>query len=185
VDHGPDGAAPEPSLRSLTLREITLSNLSVLLPLTELPALDLKLGGTRDLSLLPQVGQLEYLELWMVRGLDDLTPLAQTTTLRHVHLEAPKQVTALPADLSGLARLDTTYIETMKGLTDLTPLLTAPGLRQLALVNMTHLEPAQVGVLSDHPSLRVLIAGLGSDRKNRAHLRVAGSRWRGFDPAVA
>lgn len=157
-----------PSLRSLTLREITLPDLAVLLPLTGLRSLDLKLGGTRDLSLLPQVGQLEYLELWMVRGLDDLTPLAQVTTLRYVHLEALKRVTALPADLSGLVQLDSMYLETMKGLSDLTPLMTAPALRQLALVNMTHLQPAQVGVLADHPTLRILIPGLGSDRKKRA-----------------
>src|SRR3954451_1221545 len=38
------------SLRSLTLREITLPDLSLLLPLTGLRALDLKLGGTHDLS---------------------------------------------------------------------------------------------------------------------------------------
>jgi hypothetical protein len=156
------------SLRSLTLREITLPDLSVLLPLPDLRALDLKLGGTRDLSLLPKIGQLEYLELWMTRGLDDLTPLADVATLRSVHLEALKQVTALPADLSRLTRLDTIYLETMKGLADLTPLLTAPALRRVALVNMTHLEPAQVGVLREHPTLRYLIAGLGSDRKNRA-----------------
>jgi hypothetical protein len=156
------------SLRSLTLREITLPDLSLLLPLTKLRALDLKLGGTRDLSLLPRIGQLEYLELWMVRGLDDITPLAEVPTLRYVHLEALKQVTALPGDLSRLTRLDTVVIETMKGLTDFTPLLTAPALRRVALINMTHLEPAQVGVLADHPGLRYLIAGLGSARKNRA-----------------
>lgn len=156
------------SLRSLTLREITLPDLSLLLPLPELRALDLKLGGTNDLSLLPRIGQLQYLELWMVRRLDDVAPLAKVPSLRYVHLEAFKQVTALPSDLSRLSRLDTFWIETMKGLTDLTPLLTAPALQRVALVNMTHLEPAQVGVLADHPALRNLIAGLGSDRKNRA-----------------
>lgn len=156
------------SLRSLTLREITLPGLSLLLPLTGLRALDLKLGGTRDLSLLPRIGQLEYVELWMVRGLSDLDPLAEVPTLRYIHLEALKQVTALPADLSRLTRLDTVFIETMKGLTDLTPLLTASALRRVALVDMRHLEPAQVGVLREHPSLRHLIAGLGSARKNQA-----------------
>jgi hypothetical protein len=155
------------SLRSLTLREITLPDLSVLLPLTGLRALDLKLGGTRDLSLLPRIGELEYLELWMVRGLKDLGPLAEVPSLRYLHLEALKQVTALPADLSRLTRLDTVWIETMKGLIDFTPLLTAPALRRVALVNMTHLAPAQVGVLAAHPQLRYLGAGLGSDRKNR------------------
>jgi hypothetical protein len=156
------------SLRSLTLREITLFDLSVLLPLPELRALDLKLGGTRDLTLLPQIGHLEYVELWMIRGMDDLAPLADVTSLQSVHLQALKQVTSLPPDLSRLTRLDTVYIETLKGLTDLAPLLTAPALRRVALVDMKHLQPAQVGVLRDHPSLRYLIAGLGSERKNRA-----------------
>jgi hypothetical protein len=140
----------------------------LLLPLTGLRALDLKLGGTHDLSLLPRIGRLEYLELWMVQGLDDLGPLSEVPSLRYVHLEALKQVTALPADLSRLTHLDTVWIETMKGLTDFTPLLTASGLRRVALVNMTHLEPAQVGVLAHHPQLRYLVAGLGSDRKNQA-----------------
>jgi hypothetical protein len=156
------------SIRSLTLREITLPGLALLLPLTGLRALDLKLGGTHDLSLLPRLGQLEYLELWMVQGVDDLGPLSEVHSLRYLHLEALKQVTALPANLSGLSRLDTVWIETMKSLTDFTPLLTASALRRVALVNMAHLEPAQVGVLANHPQLRCLIAGLGSDRKNRA-----------------
>lgn len=51
------------SLRNLTLRSITLPDLTVLQPLTQLWALDLKLGGTRDLTLLPTIGQLDYLEL--------------------------------------------------------------------------------------------------------------------------
>jgi hypothetical protein len=104
----------------------------------------------------------------MIRGMDDLAPLADVTSLQSVHLQALKQVTSLPPDLSRLTRLDTVYIETMKGLTDLAPLLTAPALRRVALVDMKHLQPAQVGVLRDHPSLRYLIAGLGSERKNRA-----------------
>lgn len=44
------------TITSLTLRSITLPNLSLLVPLTRLRALDLKLGGTRDLALLPEVG---------------------------------------------------------------------------------------------------------------------------------
>lgn len=155
------------SLTSLTLRSITLPDLSLLLPLTGLRALDLKLGGTRDLSLLPSVGQLEYLELWLVRGLHDLSAVADVTTLRHLFLQALKQVTALP-DLSRLTRLDTVHLETMKGITDLVPLLTAPALRQLALVDMGHLQPADVASLARHPSLRFLIAGLNSEKKNRA-----------------
>lgn len=156
------------SLTSLRMRQISLPDLSLLLSLTELRALELAMGGTRDLSLLPRVGQLEYLELVMIRGLDDVTPVADMPALRYLSLYGLKQVTALPADLSGALLLDTVALEVMKGLTDLAPLLTAPALRRVALVNMTHLEPADVAVLAKHPQLRHLIAGLGSDRKNRA-----------------
>jgi hypothetical protein len=155
------------SLRSLTLRSVTLSDLSLLLPLVSLRALDLKLGGTRDLGLLPQIGKLEYLELWMVRGLHDLTAVSGVVTLQYLFLQALKQVTALP-DLSRLIALETVHLETMKGLSDLSPLLTARALRDVSLVDMGHLQPADVGVLATHPALRSLSAGLNSNRKNRA-----------------
>ncbi len=51
-------------LEDLTLRSMTLPDLSLLLPLTNLRSLDIKFGGTRDLSLLPRIGALTYLELW-------------------------------------------------------------------------------------------------------------------------
>ena len=41
------------SLRDLTLRSITMPDLSLLVPLTRLRSFALKLGGTRDLELLP------------------------------------------------------------------------------------------------------------------------------------
>ena len=148
------------------LRSITLPDLSLLLPLTDLRALDLKLGGTRDLRLLSRIGRLEYLELYMVRGLDDLEPIARVTTLQYLFLQAMKQVTALP-DLSGLEELRDVHIEMMKGLVDLAPLMTAPALEKVSLVDMGHLQPADVEVLAGHPTLRFLTAGLGSVRKNR------------------
>ena len=63
-----------PELTSLTLRSITLPDLAQLQPLAQLRALDIKLSGTRDLTLLPAIGQLEYVELWVIRGFSDLAP---------------------------------------------------------------------------------------------------------------
>ncbi len=68
VTGGPAGTS------SLTLRSITLPDLALLQPLAQLRALDIKLSGTRDLTLLPAVGQLEYVELWVIRGFSDLAP---------------------------------------------------------------------------------------------------------------
>jgi hypothetical protein len=152
------------TLTSLTLRSITLSDLSLLLPLTRLRALDLKLGGTHDLTLLPQVGALQYLELWMVRGLDDLGPVAQVPTLEYLFVQALRRVTELPS-FARSARLTRVHLETMKGITDLSPLLTAPALTQLTLFDMPQLQPTDVAILSPHPTLRHLSVALGSRRK--------------------
>lgn len=154
-------------LRSITLRSITLPDLSLLTPLTKLRALDLKLGGTRNLSLLPQLQNLDYLELWMVKGLSDLSPIAGLPNLEYLFLQSLRQVTELPA-MSRLPRLRRLWIETMKGLYDLSPIREAPALRQLAVVDMAHLQPDAFAPLVGHPSLTSLRAGLGSKRKNDA-----------------
>ena len=152
-------------LDDLTLRSVTLPDLSILLPLRQLRKLDIKLGGTRDLRLLPRVGRLRYLELWMIRGLDDVAPVAEVETLQHLFLQALKQVTSLPsfAHSVELRRVD---LQTMKGLTDLSPIAEAPNLEILDLVDMRHLQPEALRPFIGHPSLRAGIWGLGSFRKN-------------------
>jgi hypothetical protein len=73
-------------LKDLTLRSITLPDLSDLTALHQLKSLDIKLGGTTDLRLLPKVGKLRYLELWMIRGLTDITPVAEVESLQYLFL---------------------------------------------------------------------------------------------------
>lgn len=159
------------NLRHLALRSIRLPDLSLLQPLSKLKALELKIGGTNNLQLLPTVGELEYLEIWLVRGLSDLSPISELRHLKYLFLQSLKQVTRLP-DLSKLPELESVWLETMKGLTDLSPLLTAPALRRLALVSMAHLQPEDVGILKDQPTLEELRAGLGSTKKNDAVRRL-------------
>lgn len=153
------------TLTSLTLRSITLPGLSLLLPLRNLRALDLKLGGTRDLNLLPQVGALQYIELWLVRGLHDLSPIGDVATLEFLFLQTLKQVDTLPS-FASCGRLTRVHMQTMKGLSDLSPLMTAKALTQLAVLDMPQLNPADLAPLAAHPSLRELTVGLGSRRKN-------------------
>lgn len=85
------------SLEELTLRSITLPDLSLLLPLGRLRALGLKRGGTRNLDLLPTIDELEYLELWMIKGLSDVSVLSRMPDLRFVFLQSLAQVTQLPS----------------------------------------------------------------------------------------
>jgi hypothetical protein len=154
-------------LEDLTLRSVTLPDLSILLPLHRLRKLDLKLGGTRDIRLLPRIGRLQYVELWLIRGLDDVGPVAEVESLEHLFLQALKQVTRLPsfARSTELRRVD---LQTMKGLTDLAPLAKAPNLEILTLIEMRHLRPDALRSFIGHPSLRAGIWDLGSRRKNTA-----------------
>jgi hypothetical protein len=154
-------------LEDLTLRSVTLPDLSILLPLDRLRKFDLKLGGTRDLRLLPQIGRLEYIELWLIRGLDDVGPVAEVPTLQHLFLQSLKQVTILPSfkRSTELRRVD---LQTMKGLTDLSPLAEAPNLEILSLIEMLHLQPEALRPFVGHPSLRAGIWDIGSARKRFA-----------------
>ena len=168
------------NLEALTLRSITLPGLGVLANLRKLQSLDIKLGGTNDLSLLPRVGRLRYLELWMVRGLSDLSPLREVEDLQYLFLQALKNVTTLPS-LASLRKLRRVHLETMKGLRDLQPVADAPRLEELLVIDMRHLTPDAFRVFAGHPTLQRALVGLGSDRKNRAVqelLRLPGTTYR-------
>jgi hypothetical protein len=160
-------------LYDLTLRSITMPDLSLLLPLTGLRSLDIKLGGTRDLGLLPRIGELWYLELWMIRGLTDVTAVGKMSSLRVLFLQALRQVEALP-DLRGATALRRVRLETMKGLHDLRPLATAPALEAVELIDMRHLQPEDLSPLVGLRNLKAVTPGLGSRRRNDAATALLG-----------
>jgi hypothetical protein len=74
------------NLRRLTLRGITLPDLGALRPLRNLKELELKLGGTRNLALLPEIGRLRQLDIYRVRELSDLGFLPRLTELQRLDL---------------------------------------------------------------------------------------------------
>jgi len=153
-------------LEKLTLRSITLPDLSILIPLEKLWYFDLKLGGTKNLGLLPEIGELRYLEIWRVRGLADLASLAHLPHLEELHLQSMSRVERLPslADAASLSRLS---LDSMKGITDLQPVADAPALETLFLIAMGHLDPADLECFVGHPTLASAVFGLGSVKKNR------------------
>lgn len=154
-------------LQHLTIASITLPDLSILRPLSNLRSLAITLGGTKDLQLLPKIGALRYLQLLMVRGLADLEPIASVRTLQYLFLRALRNVTVLPS-LGRLHKLRRVHLETMKGLVDLQPVAKAPGLEELVVLDMRQLEPEAFRPFVGHPALRRATVGLGSTRKNKA-----------------
>jgi internalin A len=160
-------------LERLSLRSITLPDLSLLLPLRGLRSFELKLGGTTDLRLLPRIGQIRYLELWLIRGLDDIEAIGRMPQLRALFLQALKRVERLP-DFGGAPNLRWIRLETMKGLNDLRPLATAPALEEIVLVDMPQLGVDDLRPLLGAPRLRAASLGLGSVRKNEAGTALLG-----------
>ena len=154
-------------LEDLTLKYITLPDLSLLRPLKRLHSLTIGLGGTKNLDLLPKIGRLRYLELWMIRGLSDLRPMASVRTLQYLFLRALRNVKELPS-LARLHALRRLRLQTMKGLTDLRPAAKAPALEELVVWDMPHLQPEAFRPFTKSRTLRKATVFLGSDRKNHA-----------------
>jgi internalin A len=151
----------------LSLRAITLPNLRLLTPLKDLEILELKLGGTRDLRDLPQIGRLRYFETFLVRGLSDLGPVTDLPSLEYLFLQAQRQVISLPS-FERTGALRRVHLQTMRGLRDLAPLARAPALETLVASDMAHLLPEHFRPFVGHPTLREAAVGLGSKKKNHA-----------------
>jgi hypothetical protein len=167
--------AARPGIKRLALRSITLPDLSTLLPLRALECFELRLGGTKDLALLPRIGSIRYLEIWQVKGLSDLSFLGALRDLQYLFLQSLKNVAALPnlAALKALRRID---LETMSGLADFASVARAPALEVLYLIAMNHLK--DVAVLRPfvgHPTLKCARLGLGSLRRNAAAAALLGN----------
>ena len=153
-------------LERLTLRSVTLPGLEFLSSLKKLWWVAIKLGGTTDLSSLRHL-PLKYLELWQIRGLEDLSVVASMSALQYLFLQNLNKVSELPS-LKDLAELRRVYIEGVTSLTDLRRVSEAPKLQELLLVNMPHLNPDGLAFFRGHHTLRGVGLGLNSDKKNRA-----------------
>jgi internalin A len=160
-------------LQDLTLRSITLPDLRCLRPLKQLLSLDIKLGGTKDLGLLPQIGRLRYLELWLIKGLCDLAPVANISTLQFLFLQALRNVKRIPS-LAKLEKLRRLHLQQMKGLVDLRPIAAAPALEDLIVYEMRHLEADAFQPFIGHRSLKHATISLGGARKRNAVKQLLG-----------
>lgn len=154
------------SLEDLTLSSVTLDDLSFLRPLDRLWSLDLKLGGTKDLSGIAGMAGIKYLEIWRVLGLEDVSVAGQLPGLQFLFLESLKRVKEVP-DLAAARSLRRIMLEGMKGLRSLATLEYAPALEELLLYDAAPLGPGDLAPVLRNRSLKRANAFFGSDRKNR------------------
>lgn len=154
------------NLDHLSLRSITLKDLSLLIPLKKLWWLAIKLGGTKNLSLISKIENLKYLELWMIKGLEDISSVSELSKLQFLFLQDLKNIKELP-DFSKCRDLKRIVIENLKGLSDLSPLLKATSLEDLIVVSGNNFKPSDFLCLKNDKSLKTALIGLGSLKKNK------------------
>jgi hypothetical protein len=165
------------------LRELGIGSidLGLLQPLRHLERFTSGLGTIRSLELLPEIGRLELIELYRLRGPHDLTPLARVPQLRWLILESTSSVTSLPS-FGRSQELRWVALDSMKGIRDLQAVADAPALEVLLLIAMPQLGPENLRPFVGHPTLRAGIWGFGSKRKNAEAQTVLPLPPSGTDP---
>lgn len=155
------------ALEDVTLRSVSSPGLEYLTNQPRLWSVDIKLGGIRNLSALAAVPALKYLEVWQVRGLADLSVIAELVTLQNLFLQDLPRVVTLP-NLEHCRSLRRVVLQNLKGLQDLSQLASAPALEEFELVQGGNFAPEDLEPVLQTPTVRRVGAYFGSDRKNRA-----------------
>ena len=153
-------------VEKLTLRSVSPKDIGFLRNLNRLWSLDIKLGGIKDLSAIEGLENLKYLELWQIKGLSDVSVISSLTGLQYLFLQSLRNVDKFP-DLSNLTRLRRVYLETMKGLGNLDGLFKAHALQEFIHVCAQNMTPDQYAQLLELKSLKKVLFGFGSDKKNK------------------
>ena len=176
--NGIEAISDLPRLEDLTLRSITVDTLGFVRHLKHLWSLDIKLGGTANLSALRGMTCLKYLELWQIRGLKDISVISSLVGLQYLFLQSLPHITQLP-NMSRLEALRRVHLDNMKGLKNLDASRTAPAIEDVLVIAANGKEPSQFQGVLGSPTLKEIVMGFGSKKKNDAFAalaRAAGKR---------
>lgn len=151
LTHVEDALPRLSQLRYLVLHSVTLRDPAVLAGLSSVKGLVFKLGGNRDLTPLPDMERLRFVELWQVRMLEDLSPLTHCKRLEALYLESLRR--AVLPDFSPAEALTHAHIVGLPNAGGVAGIAAAPKLRNLAMVDC-RLTADDVEGLRGHPTLR-------------------------------
>jgi hypothetical protein len=114
--------------------------------------LDIRGGTAENLSVAKGCTQLKYFTVRHIRGLSDISEIANFKRLQLLMLYAAPQVITLPSlrQLEDLARIE---LGNMAGLQSLVPFLDAPNLKELLFRKKMRVSAADVQNIKQHPSL--------------------------------
>jgi len=159
-------------LEDVTLRSIGSVDLSFLQNLEQLWSLDIKLGGCRDLSGLAGMDQIKYLELWQIKGLQDLDVVSSLRGLQFLFLQSLANVVRLP-DFSDLSRLQRIHCQNMNALMDLSALSSARSLEELFFSTSRALPPEAYEWIAELENLTAATVSLGSAKRDERFRELA------------
>lgn len=142
-------------LTQLSLRGVTLPDVSLLTAFPELRIFSLALGGTRELGHLAELPKLEVLHLLRINKLADVSILGRLMSLRTLSVDSMPNVESLPS-LAALTRLESVELDTLKGLTDFSGVAAAPALKRLIVAGTPLLDVDAFRCLVGHPTLKEL-----------------------------
>jgi len=150
------------SLESLHLNT-KLSDLEAVGSLRNLKRVILQNNKINDLTFLNQwTGcPMEYLKLWYISKLADLSPINGITSLQELILCDLKKVERIP-DFSKLKNLKKLDISDMDGLEDISGLYHIPNLEELSIQGAKKLDPEKLRPLRDHPTLKYATIRFGT-----------------------
>ena len=113
--------------------------------------LDIRGGSATDLAVANGVNKLQYLAVNQVRGMGDLSLVAEMVTLRYLELYGLPKVAELPSAPGSC--LEHARIGQLRGLVSLHGLLEAPNLRDLELVRKINVSENDVNEIFSHPAV--------------------------------
>ena len=153
-------------LEKLTLRSISTKNVEYLSNLENLKELEIKLGGIKDFEALKTLPNLAYLELWQIRGLNNLDFISNLTSLQMISLESLKNVTNFP-NVEKLKLLRRVGLENMKGLKNIKNLKNSQSLEDFIFFEAVNFEPKSIIPILENSNIKNVRCFFGSEMKNK------------------
>jgi hypothetical protein len=147
-------------LEDLSLRSITMPDLSFIGNTQNLKSLRLALGGTKNLDLLPDFKILEKLDLWAINKISNIDRIAYCTSLNKIELDQLSNVEQVKS-FKNLVNLESLSLCRMKRLQSLQWLADAPNLKKFSITETTHLEPEAFLPLTESKSLQAASIYIG------------------------
>lgn len=159
------------NLEKLVLHSISVANLDFIKDLPSLWSMDIKFGGTKNLTALAEKDSIKYIGLWQVQGMDDISVISAMTGLQYFLLQSLPRIISIP-DLSWLKDLRRVYLENLKGLKDVSGIEAAPALEEFIHVAAQGMHPSQYEGILKKANLKKISVGFENDKKNKAFLEL-------------